>query len=145
MNPTDRKIAELKGLPAEGEITHWPVGEDDKGRVFPTGDPSPQNWGWSISDSKALELVDELIKVEANKPAREFVGPPSLGFSITRERGSGAYSAHLSVSDSNGENTEWHAGAAATRPEAICRAYIAAREWMAAQGGGRVGAGGFGS
>jgi hypothetical protein len=126
MNPTDRKIAELKGLPAEGEITHWPVGEDDKGRVFPTGDPSPQNWGWSISDSKALELVDEMR---------------ALGwFFLLQDMRDRTWRASF-INDESGTGMQ----AGATRPEAICRAYIAAREWMAAQGGGRVGSGGFGS
>jgi hypothetical protein len=55
----DRQIAELKGY-EEGEYGVWlPV---DPG----LGWSEPHSLRWSTSDSKALELVDELAKVRAD-------------------------------------------------------------------------------
>ena len=121
MNDLDRKIAELKGFtnlemgrPFEREP------EDIDDFVIwghPTGEPGADlnivGGPWSTSDSKALELVDEL----AGKGCwMDFSYSPSAKqwyFQVQRE----------------GESPRFHAWAD-TRPEAICRAYIAAVTWM---------------
>lgn len=132
MNDLDRKIAELKGMPVDGEVTHWPVGEDDKGKLFPTGDPIPQNWGWSTSDAKALELVDELVYDAPNRMARfRFILISWNATAIKPARWEARFEPYETdegrTYTSSGHRFD---GQAPTRPEAICRAYIAAREWM---------------
>jgi hypothetical protein len=120
MNELDRKIAELKGLGTD-EITQYPIDEDLEGRIFPTGDPIKVNWGWSTSDTKALELVDEWIAED----------PENRQFSIRYS------SQHVGdrwqCSLRPGFLPQWGIAwveDAPTRPEAICRAYLAAMEWM---------------
>jgi hypothetical protein len=128
MNDLDRKIAELKG---------WEVSLD--GMLIEAHGAKPQdflNWGdgaglWSTSDSKALELVDE---VQAAEPGSTF----NLFGGLGKYDRLPVWVAHFTFWSGTVNTKE---GRAATRPEAICRAYIAAREWMAAQGG----AGGLGS
>jgi hypothetical protein len=104
MNDLDRRIAEAKGRRIDmlGGIETTMPGIYELG---PT---------WSTSDTKAFELVDE------------------IDHHFALERG-------LS-SDTEAWEWEWRAGfmlgaeirmhAAPTRPEAICRAYLAAMEWM---------------
>ena len=103
MNPLDRQIAEAKGLKIDllGGIS------TDRPGVYTLGAL------WSESDAKALELVDEL----AAKGFR---------FSLrTAEVGRGWI-----VYFHNAQAFDALDGGGYTRPEAICRAYLAAMEWM---------------
>jgi hypothetical protein len=70
---------------------------------------------WSTSDSKALELVDEI--------------PAPTVFKLERSSLPDTWYAYFAFPGRNA------VGFASTRPEAICRAYIAAREWMATKAG----------
>jgi hypothetical protein len=114
MTDLDRKIAELKGWEVIG--TAHP---DLHGHPDPLSVPAAGLMGkkdgevralafWSTSDAKALELVDE------------------LGMQFRLEGNPGHWSA---VFDVYGQH---HIDGGTTRPEAICRAYIAAREWLKA-------------
>ena len=136
MTDLDRQIAEIKGwrpvTPADLEkmasLKAWfpqdhVIGckdRDDGGLDFGTYKDSDPTW--STSDSKALELVDEY---------------PEAGFSLHR------------FGSTSGEYRPWAArftfrrpgqpdwniqGEAPTRPEAICRAYLAAMTWMKERG-----------
>lgn len=117
MNDPDKRIAELKGLKIEimqgdsSGVTEIWLG------IAPGSNACEPTEPWSRSDAKALELVDELIE-----------GHPGTGINITRERQTGRWMVAICPGD-------WVHGEAATRPEAICRAYIAAREWMATKAG----------
>lgn len=120
MNDLDRKIAELKGAslmpdgPYVGGIT-----PDRSKYVAPT---------WSTSDSNALELVDELTRPEQNRMTE-------FAFAMrTAEVGRGWLAIFFP-----GQGRDHFPGGGYTRPEAICRAYIAAREWMAAKDAWRKG------
>jgi hypothetical protein len=117
VNDLDRKIAGLKGMKDPDKLEGLEV------VALIGGD-----YSWSTSDSKALELVDELL-AEFNHEWEIMIRkiPCSRVWWVA-------------ISDK--ENTFWrHKGhsfeaEASTRPEAICRAYIAAREWMEKQGKG---------
>jgi hypothetical protein len=116
MNDLDRKIAELKGLWTK----HWPyVCENPDKR-----EETRVECDWSTSDSKALELVDEL---QGKFRLRLLSSPSGL-----------AWQAHFDecvlglVAFTPGKHFSCATfqGIASSRPEAICRAYIAARTWM---------------
>lgn len=105
MSDLDKRIAELKGL----WMKNWP---------FVCGNPEYPNetrveCDWSTSDSKALELVDEM-KTDYKMVFISRQGDWFAEFFVLNQYVGG--------------------GLAKTRPEAICRAYIAAREWMATKG-----------
>ncbi len=109
MNDLDKRIAGLKGLlNAEGQQVKF------HGRLDADfGEPY-----WSTSDAKALELVDEL-RTEG------------MAFIMrSAEVGSGWLASFYPEMDTKFFQGGWH-----TRPGAICRAYIAAREWMATKAG----------
>jgi hypothetical protein len=118
LNDLDRKIAELKGwvefTQAATGLRYWgihqpaPYGGVEVKATF-------EDAAWSTSDSKALELVDE-----------EMAGGAHI--SIVGDPHTGEWEVEI--------GTLRHTGTGATRPEAICRAYIAAREWMEKQGKG---------
>jgi hypothetical protein len=133
MNELDKRIAELKGFwwdLSEGVV--WitppvPVNQhgivDGGRRCLSIGD-----FCYSTDDAKALELVDELAPVTA--------GSPEWGFMC------GCFGKEWNATFYRSVRTKPHGeiivhpdhqfeGDAPTRPEAICRAYIAAREWMA--------------
>jgi hypothetical protein len=110
MNELDRKIAELKGYWTK----NWPVVcENPEYR-----EETRVECNWSTSDTKALELVDELVD-----------GPEKLPFEllILSETRSGRWMARFHYASSQQSP---QGGVGATRPEAICRAYVAAMEWM---------------
>jgi hypothetical protein len=133
VNDLDRKIAELKGyvdiIESLDAICHCtnvpvlagrPVGKVARGlRVdahYQIGGP------WSTSDSKALELVDEL----QGRMSFLLCCSPSGILWCAR------FSPVITGMDAlNPPKSPVFDGDAPTRPEAICRAYIAAREWMA--------------
>lgn len=129
MNGLDKRIAELKGwrivplqqyIEMTGREPSLPQNEYVIRDVAPRAINVLDAHDWSTSDAKAFELVDE------------------IDHHFALERG-------LS-SDTEAWEWEWRAGfmlgaeirmhVAPTRPEAICRAYIAAREWMTAKGEG---------
>lgn len=107
MNDLDAKIAELKGWSISGNTITAPAD------LFGYMEQDPERFWWSTSDAKAFELVDELRAV-------------GWFFSMQDMRDK-TWRACF-VNDGAG-HTGMQAGP--TRPEAICRAYIAAREWMA--------------
>lgn len=140
MTDLDRQIAEIKGwrrltrpelkkvygamgiiaVPESGDLL-----EVYQTEGAPLGNPP---WkacplpAWSTSDSKALELVDEF---------------PEIGFTLdhfgTAIMKGGYWSAQFRIP--RGHSPDWNIRAeAATRPEAICRAYIAAVTWMRGRG-----------
>ena len=139
MNELDKQIASLKGWEwdeKEGMVwttPHVPKNEHgviDGGREgFVIG---LRPW-WSTDDGTALELVDELAEplffVERfGKPGgKKWKAHFSLPYSQLLEQ----------IEDRKLYQTQYHdaSGEAATRPEAICRAYLAAREWMAGRKG----------
>jgi hypothetical protein len=106
VNDLDKRIAELKGY-VKFHDTEAMVKEDPKSLI------TKETACWSTSDAKALELVDELdfpfkLLTLSETPAARWL-------------------AHFHYPETqkypNGE-------IGSTRPEAICKAYIAAREWM---------------
>jgi hypothetical protein len=116
MNDLDRKIAELKRVPLETGMYRTP-GEIIPGRGFVPSGPAVEELPplWSTSDAKALELADE-----AMDGVFEFC---VTGTNYTdRDVNWFAWFALLGGKTARGEGR--------TRPEAICRAYIAAREWI---------------
>lgn len=113
MTDLDRKIAELKGWAPSKER----INKAAENGVAVTAFMPLDGWAWSTSDSKALELVDEL-------KAR------GLYFTLF-DLADGTWNAQFDPDDDPiRPDAE---GSAPTRPEAICRAYIAARERMAAR------------
>ena len=113
----DRKIAEAKG---------W--------RLFRPGETTPKDhaeWAeskaewkpetlaaWSTSDSKALELVDELRAQGFHFHLADITHPEPL------------WQVYFIMKDGKGSQAIER-----TRPEAICRAWLAAQEWILAQQG----------
>lgn len=138
MNDLDRKIGELKGwrysLPGaeterrpDGTILPLPEGftwMDGETECYLEGCAC----AWSTSDSKALELVDEL---QGKMAFRLECCPSGIMWYATFSPVTTGMSALIQIELSKAE------GSGITRPEAICRAYIAAREWMAQKGGER--------
>ena len=119
MNELDKRIAELKGLTVDG------LGglSTDKPGVFTLG-PT-----WSTSDTKALELVDEIldrggVDFQLVRPEKKSK-PWSATFGITDARGPVGF-----ITDKGARFCHLKSGEGPTRPEAICRAYIAAMGWM---------------
>jgi hypothetical protein len=136
MTNLDRKIAELKGLKIDRL-----VGVDGVGvveiwlEVAPGSEAYEAVPAWSTSDSKALELVDELCVDQ----------PDGMGarFHLIRWEAKGTkaarWEARIEPYWLDGQYTLTQQGnrfdgEGPTRPEAICHAYIAAREWMAGRG-----------
>lgn len=130
IGPLDKRIAELKGwrpsrpweeIQGEWSGARWLDSEGNRtkyaviGFCDSVGGPHEHfshstdvpEWSPSTDDAQALELVDE------------------LGLDFRLEGKPGAWSA---VIDYYGQH---HQEVGDSRPEAICRAYIAAREWMA--------------
>lgn len=112
MTDLDLKIAELKG---------WDIAQDDYlGEVVRFDTPmgrvtlEPQNW--STSDAKAFELVDEVTTFAHPYPAFEL-------FVLATEPKHARWMAKFH----SGAHTD--GGVGETRAEAICRAYIALKEW----------------
>lgn len=75
-----------------------------------------ESLNWSTSDSKALELVDEL-------------GHPFLMEGLRDH-----WTASITILGARGQCDNFFQENGATRPEAICRAYIAAVTWMRGRG-----------
>ncbi len=127
MNDLDRRIAESKGWEFDAKegivwtTPHVPRNEHgivDGGREgFDPGDCC-----WSTSDAMAFELVDEIMAAD-----------PKVCFNLDHHYGGlSPWSARFRIGfgivgrDFTGAPCDGQ-----TRPEAICRAYLAAREWMA--------------
>jgi hypothetical protein len=107
MNELDKKIAELKGYYNPAEVNEFECASCGYEILsIRSGDYKMINGQWSTSDAKAFELVDEL----------------GMEFKIE-----GKQSRWSAVFDVYGQH---HQETSQTRPEAICRAYIAAVEWM---------------
>ena len=142
MHALDRKIAELKGwrpitaadLEKKAALQKWcpedrVVGcrdREDGGLDFGThkdGEPT-----WSTSDSKALELVDEL---ERGTPGILF---SKFFFRLERmENGQGWKAVFITDTQGCMIPSKKFTGQDTTRPKAICRAWLAAAahvEWM---------------
>lgn len=135
MTDLDRKIAELKGW------RHVPAGTEkvmlgshatlSEGWVEPT--PKGEwyhaafNCDWSGSDSKALELVDELTRPDSSR-----LHMFAVNLQFCEDFG---WRALFQAHGPGRHQVKWkQCCEGPTRPEAICRAYIAAREWMEKQG-----------
>lgn len=119
----DRRIAELKGW--EWDERERMVWTDPPYETVKMGEKTTEQCGlimsaccWSTSDAKALELVDELVTFEDG-----WTGFEILTLSVTNGYRWRAGFLH--------REKEW-LGVGHTRPEAICRAYIAAVDWMKA-------------
>jgi hypothetical protein len=130
LNDLDKQIAAAKGWrpPTMAEFERL-IKTQEKGWMFPFPPeflvkldfPEAPPWHitdakdcrWSTSDSKALELVDELVDIKG----------PRLFFSLNllSETPSARWLAQF---------THETRGVGATRPEAICRAWLAAMTWM---------------
>lgn len=123
MNDLDRKIAELKGIKPELQQATGPTGN-------PIGRPGhllTPNWGqWSTSDAKALELVDELTHL-GPVPLERFC------FILATYDGGKTWSAAFAKHQRSRLLNQYD-GQGRTRPEAICRAYIAACEFLNQKG-----------
>lgn len=133
MTDLDRKIAELKGWEwDEAARMVWTEPAFER-EVF--GEKVPARRGlvmsycsWSTSDSRALELVDELGAAKRVLVLRlELMAP------LADEKRE--WMCTVTLDGGKYKNTTF-APIAPTRPEAICRAYIAAREWMEKRGKG---------
>lgn len=107
----DRQIAILKGA------TH-----DLSGNAFTF---------YSESDAKALELVDELVTQERNDRLYCF----DFGLALSA-RNPWEWAAWFVPSPTRTGARISTQGRGPTRAEAICRAYLSAREWMNNQGKG---------
>ncbi len=113
MNDLDKRIAELKGWKITMKSLYGsPLMVIERpGENALMGDPeSPL---WSTSDAKAFELVDELTATN--------------GFKLQWNPDTEVWSCEFDVAIGRGR--------AATRSEAICCAYIAAREWIKEKNG----------
>lgn len=123
MNDLDRTIAEIKGLDFFDPGLKNSIGivRPDIKRISDGGPMRIVDVGWSTSDSKALELVDEL-------PGATFF----LERYGTKEKTWRAVFDFRQVMVVTPTGAKWFTfdGKAPTRPEAICRAYIAAVTWM---------------
>lgn len=122
MNDLDRRIAEAKG---------FKFGLDGAVAAGPDGKHYLSAWFcWSTSDAKAFELVDELAPATDKKD-------PEWGFMcgiFGKEWNATFYKAVHRNGDLVCDPIRLE-GNAPTRPEAICRAYLAAMEWMKARKG----------
>lgn len=110
MNDLDRKIAELKGIPYREHAQYNFIQELEGAATT-----------WN-SDAAALELVDELH--------------PAHFFTLKSLPNSQGWKAVFQPDPGNRMvGTPKYTGQDMSRPKAICRAYIAAREWMAGRKG----------
>jgi len=110
MNDLDRRIAELKGFTYKGP-KHTITGPD--GKAYLT------SWlCWTESDAKALELVDEWVAMEKGNFA--WVTTLNGSATATFSRGYSIRTGGILVASFTER----------TRPEAICRAWVAAMEWL---------------
>ena len=113
MTDLDRRIAALKGL----EIVDLPgTGPAIK---IPTGWTVPPAW-WSGDEVKAWELVDELV-------GKDNAGAPFEMLTYSQTPNS-QWLARFYIGRSQWQN--YHTGLGSTRPEAICRAWIASKEYL---------------
>jgi hypothetical protein len=122
MNGLDRRIAELKGMKDPAKLEGLEV------VALLGGD-----YSWTTFDSKALELVDELAG-EKNYMLAGVLFTLAYFKSHHRLNRGWFWAARFSIEGLDGIRIIGD-GEAPTRPEAICRAYIAAREFMAKQAG----------
>ncbi len=137
MNDLDKRIAELKGwrkvtvsdleriaiLEGRGPTTPYRdlVRDRPDGGMDLTDEPPAGSPTWSTSDAKAFELVDEIMRAD-----------PKVCFNLDHHYGS-LYPWNARFRIGFGIVGEDFTGAycdGQTRPDAICRAYIAAIEWM---------------
>jgi hypothetical protein len=123
MNDLDKRIADLKGLSIEI------LTEDGSGPTMLLVQIEPGSTSydgaepWSRSDSKALELVDEWCALKKGNAA--WISTESVIARVQFIRDHSPHTGGIQVSSAFEK----------TRPEAICRAYIDAREWMATKAG----------
>lgn len=110
MHDLDKRIAELKGYDL--------VVMDQTRAERPDFPENGEFFRWSTSDAKAFELVDELN----TQFFIERFGNPIIWAAVFLYRNNA-----LHEKDFRSEGK--------TRAEAICRAYIAAKEWMATKAG----------
>lgn len=124
MNDLDKRIEKLKGvrIMLDGPYV---------GGIMPDG--AKYNCPtWSTSDAKAFELVDELMDIgpgwsfhlDSAMLNREKLKDSGFKIAERAENWNCSFMHGLAVCMGGGKK----------RPEAICRAYIAAREWMATKG-----------
>lgn len=127
MTDLDRRIAEAKGYPDPVEVTEFLCGACDfEIKAIASGDYQHIGGGWSTSDSKALELVDELRGKFAFYLS---CSPSGIHWYATL---SPVVTGLAALNPPDGPN---FTGDGISRPEAICRAYLAAVEWMKARRG----------
>lgn len=108
MNDLDKRIAELKGWAVVGAKFN-----DRYLGIVVRVDGKNQDVSWSTSDAEALELVDELA---------------ALPFELLT-LSQAPYARWLARFHCPADQG-LKGAVGATRPEAICRAYICIREWM---------------
>lgn len=133
MTDLDRKIAELK------RWRHVPAGTEtvirgmratlSEGWMEPLSKGGEWyhaafNCNWSTSDSKALELVDELGQHHPSRMWKFFFRLDQL------ENGQGWRAVFWQDLQGKMIPPRKYTGQDPTRPKAICRAYIAAVTWM---------------
>jgi hypothetical protein len=124
MNELDKKIAELKGFYNACEVTEFEC-QSCGYEIKAIRDKDYKHIGgaWSTSDERAFELVDELT-LPANNRLTEF--DFVLGLAIRKP-----WTWVACFTTITGfQLKDQYRGEGITRPEAICRAYIAAMEYM---------------
>lgn len=127
----DQQVALLKGWEFDPMEGAWWMSPEEKaaGRYWCGG------LTWTSDDAKALELVDELVVDQPDGAGCRFM----LIKWEPRSEKPARWEARFEPYWIDGKYTmtaQGHRfdGQGQTRPEAICRAYIAAREWMAGRG-----------
>ncbi len=125
MNDLDRQIAEAKGYefvtPEQlekitGRESYWPRPQAIK-KVAPRAiilASEQGDEGWSTSDSKALDLADDLTESGFEVTIASWNHGEGPQHRVTVQCEAGRYTAQ-----------------ATSRPVAICKAWLASREWMA--------------
>jgi hypothetical protein len=135
LNDLDKQIATLKGYsPLSGIMGEFHWGFPALRHQVKVVVPIPvKDLNWSASDARALELVDELVRQNPNRPR-------DIGFALYYEVAYPMGSESVRIiqwqcsfyeEDGNKKIREIAHAMGFSRPESICRAYIAVRERMA--------------
>lgn len=119
MTDLDRQIVEVKGWEWDPKaMGWWPTPRDKETGTYCFG-----GLGWSVLDAAAFDLVDELTQADASKPHNfglRMMYFPEMGWQV-----------QFIAFETGKHMIKWkEVHEAPTRPEAICRAYLAAMEWM---------------
>lgn len=126
MTDLDRKIAELKGWAFSATGLYAANQEGEHIGLLALNFQESTPFGWSTDIAKAFELVDEVCGPRSDRVR-------CVSFAIVcAEPGDWRHFAKF-FHWAGDHSEEIGHGDGATRPEAICRAYIALKEWERAR------------